>query len=149
MRVENWDPSVFDYYVYIAYEGLLDAAYQCKDDAVRNLRGKIGSGKTTGINRPVYKKGKYAGKYWTAREFGNLIKSIRVVERKDKQGKIIDQANVRVYAGTKMAYYASIFEYGSNTAFLRPAFYKTANKLTSIVQEKINKGRVGPRPGRE
>jgi hypothetical protein len=141
MRVGRLDPTVFDDFVYIVYEGLLDAAYAVKDNAVRNLRSKIGIGKTKGINRPIYKTGKYAGKYWTAREFGNLIKSIRVVEKTSEQGKIVDQKNVRVYAGTKMAYYASIFEYGSKTAFLRPAFYKTVGKLAVKVQERINRGR--------
>jgi hypothetical protein len=132
MRVASWDPSVFDDYIKIVYEGLLDASYIIKDDAVRKLRSQIGLGKTTGISRPVYKRGKYAGKFWTARQFGNLIKSIRVSE------KYGEQKNVRVYAGSKMAFYGPIFEY--DKPYLRPAFYKTVNKLASICQEKVNRG---------
>lgn len=149
MRIENWDPTAFDDYVKIAYSGLLDAAYQCKDEAVRNLRSKIGAGKTTGISRPVYKKGKYAGKFWTAREFGNLLKSIRVVEKTNAQGKVEDQKNVRVYAGSKKAYYALIFEYGFKTggAFLRPAFHRTVSKLAGIMQEKFSSKGYGSQAG--
>lgn len=139
MRLENWDPTVFDDYIELCYEGLLEAAYEVKDDAVRKLHSQIGAGKTTGINRPVYKRGKYAGQFWTARQFGNLIASIRVTEKKDRQGNA-ERQNVRVYAGNKMAYYGPIFEY--DKPFLRPAFYKTVNKLTAICQAKIDKGKM-------
>lgn len=138
MRVASWDPSVFDDYIQIVYEGLLDAAYIIKDDAVRKLRSQIGAGETTGINRPVYKRGKHAGKFWTARQFGNLIASIRMVE---KYGK---KENVRVYAGSKKAFYGPIFEY--DKPYLRPAFYKTVARLAAICQAKIDRG-VGPGHG--
>jgi hypothetical protein len=138
MRIADWDAKVFEDYIEIVYEGLLDAAYVIKDDAVRKLRSQIGRGKTTGINRPVYKRGKYAGQFWTARQFGNLIASIRVTEKKDRQGNA-EKQNVRVYAGNKMAFYGPIFEY--DKPYLRPAFYKTASRLTAICQAKVDKGK--------
>jgi hypothetical protein len=134
MRVAEWDAKVFEDYIGIVYEGLLESAYIVKDDAVRKLRSQIGAGKTTGINRPVYKRGKYAGQFWTARQFGNLLKSVRVTEKRG------EKKNVRVYAGSKMAYYGPIFEY--DKPYLRPAFYKTVPKLTAICQAKVDKGKV-------
>ena len=137
MRVADWDAKVFEDYIEIVYEGLLEAAYIVKDDAVRKLRSQIGMEKTTGINRPVYKRGKHAGQFWTARQFGNLLKSIRVTEKKYRQGNR-EKQNVRVYAGNKMAFYGPIFEY--DKPYLRPAFYKVAPRLAAICQERIGKG---------
>jgi len=138
MRVADWNAEVFKDYIEIVYEGLLEAGHVVKDEAVGKLRSQIGTGKTTGINRPVYKRGKNAGKFYTARQFGNLLHSLRVTEKKDRQGNPEHQ-NVRVYAGNKMAFYGPIFEY--DKPFLRPAFYKMAAKLTSICQARVDKGK--------
>ena len=141
MRVADWNAKVFEDYIEIVYEGLLEAAYTVKDEAVGKLRSQIGTGKTTGINRPVYKRGKYAGQFWTARQFGNLLHSLRVTEKKDRHGNP-ERQNVRVYAGNKMAYYGPIFEY--DKPYLRPPFYKMATKLTSICQARVDKGKSYP-----
>ena len=138
MRVADWNAKVFEDYIEIVYEGLLEAGYTVKDGAVRKLRSQIGAGKTTGINRPVYKRGKHAGKFWTARQFGNLLKSVRVTEKKDRQGNR-EKQNVRVYAGNKMAFYGLIFEF--DKPYLRPPFYQITAKLTAICQAKVDKGK--------
>lgn len=134
MRVEFFDPDKFDQdFENVAISRLLDAAYIVKDEVVRQLRSRIGSGETTGISRPVYKSGPYAGLYWTARDFGALLTSIRVVERKTKSGRPFKnrKKNIRVYAGTKKAFYARIFEY--NKPFMRPALYGTLDKVKAII----------------
>ena len=138
MRVADWNAKVFEDYIEIVYGGLLEAGYTVKDGAVRKLRSQIGAGKTTGINRPVYKRGKHAGQFWTARQFGNLLKSVRVTEKKDRQGNR-EKQNVRVYAGNKMAFYGPIFEF--DKPYLRPPFYQMAAKLTAICQAKVDKGK--------
>ena len=132
MRVANWDPSVLDELKPIAYERLREAAYVVKDAAVQRLRGQIGGGRTTGISRPVYRKGPYAGQRWTAREFGQLLKSVRVTEKKDEEGRIIHgYKNIRIYAGNNLAYYALIFEYSK--PFMRPALESSIGEIKSIL----------------
>ncbi len=135
MRVAKWDPGVLGDLKGVAYERLLQAAYVVKDRAVQRLRGHIGSGKTTGINRPVYKTGPFSGQKWTAREFGNLLKSVRVVEKKEwtnQSGRVLaEYMNIRIYAGNNLAYYALVFEYYK--PFLRSAFEGSVGEIRSIL----------------
>jgi len=134
MHVESWNPSVLNEFKGMAYNRLLDAAHLVKDNTVRQLRSKIGTGATTGISRPIYKTGAYAGKKWTAREFGQLLHSCRVVQKKDdigKEGRLTaDFTNIRVYAGNNLAYYADIFEF--EKPFMRPAFQQSMSEVKSI-----------------
>lgn len=69
---------------------------------------------TSWISHGAYKTGKYSGEEWTARRFGSLVRSIRVVR---KYGD--PEMNVWVMAGNKVTYYASIVEH--YTPFLKPA----------------------------
>lgn len=133
MRVANWSPEVFDELKNIAYARLLEAAYVVKDANVRRLRGQIGTGKTTGINRAVYQRGVAKGEKWTGREFGRLLKSVRVVEKKEKEtGRTLwEYKNIRVYAGNKLAYYADIFEFFK--PFMRPAFNESLSEVKRIM----------------
>ena len=133
MRVANWNPNRFDQeFENVSINRLLDASYVIKGDAVRKLRSQIGKGVTTGINRPVYKTGKYAGRYWTSREFGELIKSVRVTRKKTPSGRAFSKKrNIRVYAGHKKAYYADIFEW--HNPFLRPAVTATLSRVEKII----------------
>jgi hypothetical protein len=70
------------------------------------------------ISRPMYKSGPYAEVKWTARDEGQLKKSVRVVEQKEEQHGwnlarfhvLGSQGIVRVYAGNFLAYYARIVE---------------------------------------
>ncbi len=130
MRVANWDPSVLNEFKGIAYGRLLDAAHVVKDNTVRRLRGQI----KRNISRPVYKKGPYAGQPWTARHAGALLKSVRVVQKKEDIGmsasKVADFTNIRVYAGNYMAYYADIFEF--YTPYMRPAWDASQGDIQRI-----------------
>jgi len=108
------------------------AAYLIRDSVKRHLRRQIGTGKTTGISRPIYKTGRYAGQPWTARDPSELMKSIRVVQKKEQYGtEIIKLKDYRVYAGNYLAYYASIFE--ANKPFMRPAVEETLSEVRRIL----------------
>ncbi len=132
MKVAEWHPEVFDELTKIAYDRLLAASYFLKDVNVRKLRGKIGSRKTTGINRPVYKKGKDAGQQWTARDFGQLLKSLRVVEKREKYGTVLTHyKNIWLMCGNYLAFYADIFEF--YTPFMRPALNESIGEIKAIM----------------
>lgn len=113
MRVEGWKPDVMDAaFENLSIERLVSAAEVLAD----NVRMKCPVGT---VSRPIYKSGPYAGQAWTARDAGQLKKSIRVVRKKTKTGRLSKKKNVRVYAGHYLAYYASIVEYSK--PFMRPA----------------------------
>ena len=131
MRVANWNPNLFNEFKGIAYANLLTAAYVVKDKTAQRLRGQI----KHNINRPVYKKGPYAGEPWTARHSGELLRSVRIVQKREdmgpQQGRLIaDFTNIRVYAGNYLAYYADIFEF--YTPFMRPAFNESMAEVKEI-----------------
>jgi len=132
MRLEYWDETAgYKDFSNVSRERLLTAAYIIKDAVVRKLRSQIGTGKTTGINRPVYLTGDYPGRPWTAREAGTMLKSVRVVEQK-KEGALVWKAqNVRVYCGHYMAWYANIFEF--YRPFMRPAMEETLGTVKQIM----------------
>ena len=130
MRVEFWNPNVMDEtFENVAVERLVEAAEVVAGAA----RSKCPVGT---ISRPIYTRGPYAGKAWTARDAGQLKKSIRVVQKKTKGGKAFSRKrNVRVYAGHYLAYYASIVEHAGK-AFMRPALAQSISKVKEIVGAK-------------
>jgi len=88
------------------------------------------------VERPMYKTGPYAGQFWTARDAGQLKRSVRQVEPYDQLfGFTVASdhyANVRVYVGTKKAYYAQIVEY--SRPFLRPAVESTRGRVKTVLE---------------
>ena len=92
------------------------------------------------VSRPMYRSGPYANQPWTARDAGQLKKSIRVVERNDEKygyslaqfSSIGQYGNVRVYAGNYLAYYGAIVEYSK--PFLRPAVAKARTQVKGILE---------------
>jgi hypothetical protein len=134
MRVEYWNPEAgYKEFSHISHERLMKAAKIIRRATTRNLRKQIGKGKTKGINRPVYLTGKYAGQPWTAREAGTMLKSIRIVERKEQYGVEMKELsdNVRIYVGHYLAFYANIFEY--YTPFMRPAIKESLPGVRRIM----------------
>jgi hypothetical protein len=126
MRVENWNPNVMDEtFEDVAIERLLEAAQVVAAAARRTC--PVGT-----ISRPIYKTGPYAGQPWTARDAGQLKKSIRVTQKTSKTGKpLFRKRNVRVYAGHYLAWYGSIVEH--TKPFLRPALNGSISEIRSIV----------------
>ena len=125
MRVSNWNPNVADQaFEDVAIERLVDAAHVVKNAALRNC--PVGT-----VSRPIYRRGPYAGQPWTARDAGQLKKSIRVTQKTTKSGKpLARKRNVRIYAGHFLAYYASIVEH--TRPFLRPALTQSIAEIKSI-----------------
>jgi hypothetical protein len=110
----------------IAIERIVEAAEYVASVARANC--KPGT-----VSRPIYKRGPYAGKPWTARDAGSLRKTIRVRQKLSKSGKPLKRkSNVRVYAGNYLVYYAGIVEYAGK-AFLRPALWNAANRIKQIL----------------
>jgi hypothetical protein len=126
MRVENWNPNAMDEtFEGVAMERLLEAAEVVASAA--RTRCPVGT-----VSRPIYKTGPYAGQPWTARDAGQLKKSIRVTQRTSKSGKpLLRKRNVRVYAGHYLAWYGSIVEH--TKPFLRPALTGSIAAIRSIV----------------
>ena len=110
-------------------ERLVEAAEAVADSARRNC--PVGT-----LSRPMYKRGPYAGKPWTARDDGALKKTIRVRTKLSKSGKPLKRnSNVRVYAGNYLVYYASIVEHAVKP-YLRPALWSSQSKIKSILGAK-------------
>jgi len=119
----------------VAVERLVKAAKVVRAKTKRKLAAQIGRGKTTGINRPVYLTGDYAGEPWTAREFGQMLDSVRVVRKRTKVRKALSKKrSVRIYAGHYLAFYANIFEY--YRPFMRPALEESVPMIKTLIGAK-------------
>lgn len=136
VKVAEWNPNKFDAtFEHVAVERLVKASRIIRAATKRRLAAQIGKGDTTGINRPVYRSGKYAGKAWTAREFGQLMKSVRIVRKKTPSGRAFSKKrNIRVYAGHYLAFYADIFEFYQ--PFMRPALAETLHMVEQTIGVK-------------
>jgi len=138
VRVSNWNPQQFDgEFMNASMERLNLAAELIKMRARLNLRRQIGQGKTTGISHGPYKTGKYAGQPWTARDFGSLLKTLRVVKKKEQYGTLIGTVgkNIRVYAGNYLVWWAAIFEY--YRPYFRTALNESKAEIRSILENGI------------
>jgi len=116
----------------LGMERLKEAAEIIKDEAKRILKSKM---KGAPINRPVYKTGDYAGQYWTEREYGAMIRTVRVVAKRGATGR-----EVRIYAGNSKTWWATQMEYGRGgwkggpRSFLRPAINKSIPKIKQLIE---------------
>lgn len=128
MRVSNWNPQRFDSeFINASMDRLKKAAEVVADNA--RSRCPVGT-----KSRPIYKSGPYAGQEWTKRDAGALKKTIRVVEKYQKDSIEISSAkNMRVYAGNYLVYYARIVEYAGKK-FLRPALNSSKTQIRQILE---------------
>ncbi len=125
MKIESWNPNRFDReFDEVSRERLLKAAKVLKA-AVRR-RCPVGT-----ADRPMYRTGPYRGLPWTSRDAGRLRKSVRVVEKKTKTGRLSKSMSVRVYVGHYTAYYADIVEYSK--PFMRPAYLEALPMIETII----------------
>ncbi|MCK9597705.1 MAG: hypothetical protein M0R06_01615 [Sphaerochaeta sp.] len=129
MRVERWNPNVADQeFENVSIERLVKAAEILKENAARKC--PVGT-----VSRPIYKTGPYAGQAWTARDAGQLKRSVRVVQKHSKSGKpLMRKRNVRVYCGTFLAYYAAIVEHSK--PYMRPALTQSLAAMRSAIGAK-------------
>ncbi|RJR40798.1 MAG: hypothetical protein C4576_19735 [Desulfobacteraceae bacterium] len=93
-------------------------------NAIVSFTPKTGKGK----GKPV----QFSGKRWTGRTPGDLRKTIRRVNKRNRPG------NIRVYAGSTKIYWGGMVEYGtSKTAaqpFMRPAFNGIKNQILKRIK---------------
>jgi hypothetical protein len=102
------------------------------------LKDKIKSNLSTiikhQVSRPMYKTGDDKEKWWTARDAGELMHSVRIVSSPDPK-----QRNIWVIAGSKKAYYAVMFERASTPArgkaYFRPAIAATKHEMITIIEK--------------
>jgi len=129
MRISNWNPNKFDEeFDNVAIERLVEAGEVVAGAARQKC--PVGT-----ISRPMYKTGPYAGQPWTARDAGQLKKSIRVTRKHSKTGKLLaKKRDVRIYVGNFLAYYASIVEYSK--PFMRPALAQSIPAIKTIIGVK-------------
>jgi hypothetical protein len=127
MRIEGWNPEMYDeVFENATVERMVEAAEVVANSARSNC--PVGT-----LSRPMYKRGPYAGKPWTARDAGALKKTIRVTQKLSKSGKPLKRkSNVRVYAGNYLVYYASIVEHAIKP-FLRVSLINSHSKIKSIL----------------
>jgi hypothetical protein len=105
---------------------------KCAELLKTNTKAKLASAVRHSISRPAYKSGPYAGKTWTAREAGALLKTVRVVKKHGSNAR-----NVRVYVGNYEVYYGKIFEYSvppKGHAFFRPAISQSKSGMKNIIE---------------
>ena len=90
-----------------------------------------------GSERPVYKRGKYAGKWWTARNIGLLRHSIRVVRNPNRGSGL----NIWVMVGNRQAYWATMFEKAADPSrgkkFFRPAIAASKPAMKAIFEKGV------------
>ena len=129
MRIENFNPNRFDQtFEDVAVERLVEAAEVVKVAIKR--RTPVGT-----VSRPMYRTGPYAGAFWTARDAGELKRSVRVVRQRTKVRKALSKKrNVRVYCGHAKAYYALIVEFSK--PFMRPGFESVVGQVKEIIGAK-------------
>jgi len=122
-KVAFWNPKVADKEITHNAMGRLRKGAEV---VAQKARAKCPRGT---ISRPMYRTGRYAGQYWTARDAGALVKTIRVVEKHGEEAS--RRRNIRVYAGTKKVFYAQLVEY--YTPFMRPALNASKSSIKSIL----------------
>lgn len=128
-RVANWNPNAFDQeFEDVAIDRLVDAG-EILADATRDAC-PVGT-----VTRPMYQTGPYRNQPWTSRDAGRLKKSVRVVQKRGKSGKVLmSKRNVRVITGHYLAYYAAIVEYYH--AFMRPALARSLSRMKEAIGAK-------------
>ena len=128
MRVVNWSWKEADEMVAKETRRRQRKAANFLKDEVRRVC-PIGT-----VSRPMYRRGKFAGQWWTRHDAGALKRSVRVVERDDEKFgfKLAQYGEVRVYVGHKLAWYAQIVEY--YRPFMRPAVASTMSRIKNILE---------------
>jgi len=141
MRVASWNPEEFAPEILSnCMERIEKAAIVVRDAARRKV--PVWKGKLHG----PYKKGKYAGERWTAREYGGLLKSIRVTKKKESYMdggfgfRVANNMNVWIMCGNFLSFYAVQVEFGRGgwkggaQPFLRPAFNESMAQIKTIIE---------------
>lgn len=130
-RITYWNPELAKEIVTgQAMIRLRKAGNILKYQVKANLTAAI---KNPNYSRPPYKSGPYAGKWWTARDAGELRKSVRVAE--DREGI---HNNILIICGNSKAYWATMYEYATSPKrgkkFFRPALSSSRSAMKAVLE---------------
>ena len=143
MRIAAWNPAEFAPEILSGCMERIEKAALVVRDAARS---KMTGFKYTWKEHGPYSTGKYHGQIWTARDYGALKETIRVVKKKETGldagygYKMAQHMNVWIMAGNYKTWYAVQVEKGRGEwrgkahPFLIPAFKESAGKMKSIVE---------------
>lgn len=120
MPIMFWNPTLAEEQIMRNAAERLDRVGQMMADEVRK-KTPVGT-----VSRPIYQRGPYAGKYWTARDAGALKNSVRVTKQGDGR-----YHNIWIMCGNRKAYYCKIIEYYK--PFFRPAINRAKNRAKVIL----------------
>jgi hypothetical protein len=84
------------------------------------------------VSRPIYKRGPYKGKWWTARDAGGLKRSARVQRKGEGRTR-----NIWVMLGNTKHYYGKIINFGTNGNRHKGFFQKAINRGKRRVRQSI------------
>lgn len=127
MRVENWNPGIFD-------QEIIGASMERLEAAAEVVAAKARTDCPVGtLSRPIYRRGSYKGETWTKRDAGALKKTIRVTKKEEEGIVIAKFRNVWIMAGNYNVYYARIVEYYGKS-FLRNALINSIPEIKSILE---------------
>ena len=139
-RVSNWSPQKYDgEFALVCMERLKAAAEVVAAKARSNLQVIV----QHSVSRPPYKTGPLAGDPKSAREPGALLKTIRVVEKKETNSGgigVLVGRNIRIYAGNKVVWYAGPFEYATTPKRGRPFLRPALNTSKGVIKEILEHG---------
>jgi hypothetical protein len=129
----NWNPEEKIPAIVNASMEILEAACNIiRDDAKQKLKVQLrGNWREHG----PYASGKYAGKIWTAREKAAMVRTIRVVRRKDATTR-----NIWIMAGNFKDWWAVQMEYGHGAwkggarPFFRSAIKGSEGKVKALLE---------------
>ena len=124
-----WNPNVAEHEIMGNAMKRLKKAGEAMADEVRE-NTPVGT-----VSRPMYKKGDYAGQYWTAKDAGALRDSVRVTSEEGSSDW--RSRNVWIMTGNRKAYYGKIVEFGVNgneyQGFFRKSINRSKKKASKIL----------------
>lgn len=129
MPVIFWNPTLANERIMSrAVEKLDDIAQMMADEVRKEIRTKQ---LIWNKNRPAYRSGRYAGRYWTARYSGALLRSVRVTKQDEAGAMGHRNHNVWILCGNTQAYYGKIVEH--YTPFFRPAINRAKRQARTLL----------------
>lgn len=140
-KIEWNDKAFIAECVNVGMDRLVQGAKAIRDDARRILKSKLRGD----VNRPVYRKGPYAGQIYTERRAGEMVDTIRVFRKQDSSAR-----EVRIYMGNYKVWWATQMEYGRGgwrggaRPCLRPALRNTGNTFKPVFESGAGQTKLEP-----
>lgn len=129
-----WNPKLAEHEIMgNAMKRLEEVAQMMTEELKKAISAKVPDpgAKEKNISRPVYKKGKNKGKWWTGREAGRLLEETVRYQMRYEDG----YRSAWVMVGNTEAYYGKIWEY-KHKPFFRPTINRSKPKAKRILEGK-------------